>query len=436
MQTLIDQLYQLQDLYYLLSRSSAARLPLRDELIDEVDALYESDWTIEEIELFELPTISDFEEIDYMEYEEEGLNSDLLPLINFILSKFILEDGESSLVWSGIELRLEEESIINIIPLLIEYLQKLDYDFEYSIPIKRVNVDILVSVYLSSLDGISLLRGKGVKGGREITGSIKKRVSLEEALDIISNEDIYEMKSPFLGYSLGLGVISLTMIACRSIVDSIERGVLGFGWLLKLGRLIKYYNRAIYLLYGMDSLRVSYSLFLRDPNLKKRNNPSWNENIDPVVEEYEMYQAKSKIVNGYLIVDSSSLNDILALTLNLLESIYDDPVEEVDYLVDGIIFRRESKDILYLLNPLLNYYEVQHYDDQLDRFRPRARGFVDDFGSIEGDFAPPLSARELYTMYREMKSFGKSKELRELERENITRSSFSRDIQEMYERIV
>lgn len=358
----IDLVYQLQDLYYLLSNSNVSKKRINREFAESLFEVFTFNY-INEIELIELPPISTFEkkrDEPSMDFEIK-FYKDLLNLIYWILYKFVGEGDRYITVRYGklskqFDVR-DSEQLALISPIIV-HLQGLNLrDDGVGIPVKPVDVSPL----LVSIDRIMNALKYFIKTERDYKNLAIFFRSAEKGFDLLRGL----IDDRIIYFSLTDTLLDMDIIkSARDIMDKIILELTAKPdldvMLERLAVLDYYYRMSSTLAEEEGSLEIEWEDF----EDKNPPNPVEFEMRPFNIQEYDFDSPENEFteIAQYInYVDPSSLRDIQRLTYKILDR------HRPDALVDGVYLKRESHPF-GIINPLIRYYEQQDYSKRGDRF--------------------------------------------------------------------
>lgn len=339
MNDLLDQLEQLQDIYYAFSRTPWMKELIEGNIMNRLRGVNKRIFVPSNILLKQIPLIDTFEEDKDYENPNDGTNAS----IEYYVYKILQE------VNTGIP-TIED---LNKIPLLLEYLQEFDYsELTQGYLIGRVNISPFIQLMDSRMSGIETLSDFLKENG--LTPPYVK-------------ED-----NPIIAVSMRL----------RETVRFTYSKVLDCGWSYILIFLYTW-SQSHYLRPSdelVNELResINYNIFTR--RLEKRGLIEKTVEGIPVELQIVTSPNAGDEVGEIGLRDYNDVNKLAYFVLNIIfENIlsseeynslswrrevgeYDDELEAISGItVNGIEFSNREKGIIALLNPLLEYYSKLEY---------------------------------------------------------------------------
>ena len=400
---LVDQIFHLQDFYYLLSRSKVTSDQLNPDFVDSLIEDSNSKYVFKHVELEELDRVEKYEKTEKIVNEIE-LNTygDLLTLIYYVLSKFdtirVGEKPESTLrIIDGAQeiarLDVNDEGIMNLVAPLIVNLQSLGLrDDRVGYPVVEVDVGKVLSTYERAVNSLKVLLEETdyeemfEEGNprRDIMDELirNNRVLFDESKDgrvVLSD-------SSFDGSSFDTKFVNETLYISSVLINNLLTWPYSFNILERLADLQYYYRLSSTLATYKGRLEVEWTDFLTDldrpmkgdridENRYAERKANIAEKSDVEFEEFDYSHTVSngiEDVQGDTVkyVDVESLPEIQKLTeLVLTEAMSSEEDESnEDLIVDHIFFRLNIGIACHLVEPLIRYYEQQDYSKVGNRF--------------------------------------------------------------------
>lgn len=377
MNIIIDQLQQLQSLYYILSRSRDFNVEVRSILFNSLRDAWNRKSELLPVLFDELPEVERFREISVLpEVSTIVTNRDVSTLVAMVIKTISQELDYSIEIEEILDVESDSLGVFKLVPALIDYLQSIGLEMSSrSHSIVKVDIGPSIERYDKYLDDFQTLSAHllyvngnpkyftklGIEnilnGMKEIYGTVDVLVDNFDEL----RENLLKDRPSLLPKNT-INIMDTSLVGLSYCVGAIEEQFVGLEWLKKAIQLRKYHNLSS-TIDGGDTLGVkefvdsiNYRLFELAPDgdieLEVVNE------IEPILSKDYEYRGRSEITHIGRELFIETLADVQYLTWSIL----DPPAGKNILLINDVIIRIFTKDVLYLLNPLLNYYSKLEYN--------------------------------------------------------------------------